>query len=315
MTQRKSGFLRRTMVPLFVLSALVLEVEAIQDPQTQGHDYSLISTRNAFNLSNEPPPRKETAPPPEPPKNLDLKFTGIFKLRGVEKACLAVTDTTAKPPETKYFQMPVGDKQGEIEITAIDAKTGLVKILRNGAPIELSLSNDEHTYKTAVAKAPTKSSSRSSSSRTSSRSSSSSRPTSGRTSGSSFTRPSRPSSSTSSSRTSSGSRSIPSRSSNSLRAVPMRGGSTNPTPPVIQQDRDPGIQAIEMIKQKQDAENAGVPMPPLPFQNELNDAPAGGAGDGPATGGPPLPPVPGRYGPPLPPIPGQPPLPPVPPGG
>ena len=166
------------MVSFFVLGALVLEVEAIQDPQTQGHDYSLISTRNAFNLSNEPPPRKESAPPPEPPKNLDLKFTGIFGLRGVEKACLAVTDTTAKPPETKYFQMPVGDKQGEIEITAIDAKTGLVKLLRNGALIELSLSNDEHTYKTAVAKAPTKSSSRSSSSRTSSRSSSSSRPTS-----------------------------------------------------------------------------------------------------------------------------------------
>ena len=145
------------MVSLFVLGALVLEVEAIQDPQTQGHDYTLIPTRNAFNLSNEPPPRKESAPPPEPPKNLDLKFTGIFKLRGVEKARLAVTDTTAKPPETKYFQMPVGDKQGEIEITAIDAKTGLVKLLRNGTPIELSLSNDEHTYKTAVAKAPTKS--------------------------------------------------------------------------------------------------------------------------------------------------------------
>jgi hypothetical protein len=94
--------------------------------------------------------------------------------------------------------------------------------------------------------------------------------------------------------------------------VPMRGQSTNPNPPVIQQDRDPGIQAIEMIKQKQDAESAGVPMPPLPFQNELNDAPVGG--DVPATDGPPLPPVPG-YGPPLPPIPGRPPLPPVPPGG
>ena len=52
------------MVPLFVLGALVLEVEAIQDPQTQGHDYSLISTRNAFNLSNEPP--HERRPPHRP---------------------------------------------------------------------------------------------------------------------------------------------------------------------------------------------------------------------------------------------------------
>ena len=89
----------------------------------------------------------------------------------------------------------------------------------------------------------------------------------------------------------------------------MRGRSTNQNPPVIQQDRDPAMQAIEMIKQKQDVESSGLPMPPLPFQNELKDAPVGG--DVPAgTDRPPLPPVPGRDGPPLPPVPGQPPIPP-----
>ena len=309
MTVTISGFLKRTVAPIFVLGALILQVSAIQEPQTQGNPYLAISKRNAFDLSNEPPARTETAPPPEPPKNLDLKFTGIFKLKGVEKACLAVIDTSAKPPETKYYQIPVGDKQGPIEITEINAKTGMVKLLRNGSPIELNLGNDEHTYKTSVAKAPSKPSSRSSSSKSSSRSSSSSRTSSSRSSGTSFARPTRSSSSTTSSRTSSSGRSNSSRGSSSLRAVPMRGRSTNPNPPVIQQDRDPAVQAIEMIKQKQDVESSGLPMPPLPFQNELNDTPVGG--DVPSgSDRPPLPPVPGRGGPPLPPVPGQPPIPP-----
>ena len=233
---------------------------------------------------NEPPSRKENTPPPEPPKNLDLKFTGIFRLKGVEKACLALIDSSAKPPETKYFQIPAGDKQGAIEIKSIDAKAGLVKLLRNGQLLELNLSNDEHTYKTAVAKAPSKSKT---SSRTSSSRSSSSRTSSSRSSGASSSR-----SSGTSSRTTGASgnlRSVPGRSSNSMRSVPIRGGSTNPNPPVIQQDRDPAMQAIEMVQQKQEAESVGVPMPPLPFQNELNEPAAGGNIDPQAPMRPPIP--------------------------
>ena len=280
----------------------ILAVSAIQNAQSKDNPYLAINKRNAFDLANEPPSRKESSPPPEPPKDLDLKFTGIFRLKGVEKACLAVIDSSAKPPETNYFQIPAGDKQGAIEIKSIDAKAGLVKLLRNGKLLELNLSNDEHTYKTAVAKAPSKSksSSRSSSSKTSTSRSSSSR------SSSSSTRPSRTSSS--SSGTGSSSRSVPGRSSNTMRSVPMRGGSTNPNPPVIQQDRDPAVQAIEMVQQKQEAESVGVPMPPLPFQNELNEADAGNInGQGPVR-----PPVPGQ-GPPIPLVPGQGP-PPIPPG-
>ena len=80
------------MVSLFVLGAFGLEVEAIQDPQTQGHDYSLISTRNAFNLSTEPPPRKESAPPPAAQESRP-EIHRDLQVKGVEKACL-VTDTT-----------------------------------------------------------------------------------------------------------------------------------------------------------------------------------------------------------------------------
>ncbi len=290
----KLDILNRALLSMCFFGVSILAVSAIQDDQSRdNNDYLAINTRNAFGLANEPPSRKESSPPPEPTKDLDLKFTGIFRLKGVEKACLAVIDTSAKPPETNYFQIPVGDKQGAIEIKSIDAKAGLVKLLRNGKLLELNLSNDEHTYKTAVAKAPSKSksSSRSSSSKTSSSRSSSSR------SSSSSTRPSRTSSS--SRGTGSSSRSVPGRSSNSMRSVPMRGGSTNPNPPVVQQDRDPAVQAIEMVQQKQEAESVGVPMPPLPFQKDIE-------GQGPVP-----PPVPGQ-GPFPPPVPGQ--GPPIPPG-
>ena len=267
---------------LFGLS--ISTVPAIKDSQANGNPYVAINKRNAFDLANEPPSRKESSPPPEPPKDLDLKFTGIFRLKGVEKACLAVIDTSAKPPETNYFQIPAGDKQGAIEIKSIDAKAGLVQLFRNGKLIELNLSNDEHTYKTAVAKAPSKSKS---TSRSSSSKSSSSRTSSSRSSSSS----SRSSTSSSSRGAVSNSRSVPSRSSNSMRSVPMRGGATNQNPPVIQQDRDPAVQAIEMVQQKQEAESVGVPMPPLPFQKDIE-------GQGPVP----------------PPLPGQGPVPPIPPG-
>ena len=81
----------------------------------------------------------------------------------------------------------------------------------------------------------------------------------------------------------------------------MRGGATNQNPPVIQQDRDPAVQAIEMVQQKQEAESVGVPMPPLPFQKDID-----GQGSVP-------PPLPGQ-GPVPPPLPGQGPVPPIPPG-
>ncbi len=295
MTPRKAGYCNRNATLLGLLALVHLGGFAAQDTKTQANPFLAIIKRNAFDLTDAPPPAKNT-PPPEPSKDLDLKFTGIYRLKGVEKACLALIDSSAKPPETKYLQIPVGDKQDSIEITAINAESGTVNLIKDGNPLELSLNNDEHTYKTAVAKAPSKSSkSRSSSSKTSSRSSSSSRPTSGRTTGTTSSRSGGSPSRTSSSR--SGIRSP----SSSTRAVPTRARRTYPTPPLMQ-GGDPTVQALEMIHQKDTAESQGVPMPPLPFQGDLNEA------------APPSDALP-NDGPLLPPVPGGPPVPPVPPNG
>lgn len=287
MTPKRAGFIFRALPVLGVFALLHGGVFAAQDVKTQAENpYLAISKRNAFDLTDSPPPAKDT-PPPELPKNLDLKFTGIYRLKGVEKACLALIDSSAKPPETKYLQIPVGDKQGAIEITAIDAEAGTVSLIKDGSPLELSLKNNEHTYKTAVAKAPSKSSkSRSSSSKTSSRSSSGSRPTTGRSSGTTSSRsgssPSRTSSSRSGSVSSLGG-------TRTTRSVPTRARRTYPTPPPME-GGNPDVQALEMIHQKDLAESMGVPMPPLPFQQQLEDAPPA---DAIRDDRPPMPPVPG----------------------
>ena len=122
--------------------------------------YHAISERNAFNLTSEPPPTRETAPP-EPPRSEDIMLTGIYLHKGVERAALARVDTKKKAEPPTYLQLVAGEKKDGIEIVSIDKATGKVTIKEFG---ELrSLSFKENTFKTSVAKAP-RTSSRSSSS-------------------------------------------------------------------------------------------------------------------------------------------------------
>ena len=122
--------------------------------------YLAISKRNAFNLTSEPPPTRETAPP-EPPRSEDIMLTGIYLHKGVERAALARVDTKKKAEPPTYLQLAAGEKKDGIEIVSIDKATGKVTIKEFG---ELrSLSFKENTFKTSVTKAP-RTSSRSSSS-------------------------------------------------------------------------------------------------------------------------------------------------------
>ncbi|SVE14946.1 uncharacterized protein METZ01_LOCUS467800, partial [marine metagenome] len=121
--------------------------------------YLAISERNAFNLTSEPPPTRETAPP-EPPRSEDIMLTGIYLHKGVERAALARVDTKKKAEPPTYLRLVAGEKKDGIEIVSIDKATGKVTIKEFG---ELrSLSFKENTFKTSVTKAPRKTSSRSS---------------------------------------------------------------------------------------------------------------------------------------------------------
>ena len=77
------------MITVCGLFGIVLVgVNGALSSKATANPYEAIIKRNAFDLTDAPPPAK--APPPEPPKNLDVKFTGIYRLKGIEKACLAL---------------------------------------------------------------------------------------------------------------------------------------------------------------------------------------------------------------------------------
>ena len=123
--------------------------------------YLAIVERNAFNLTDTPPNKEQKAP--EPLKASDIKLTGIFLRNGVERAAIALMDQDKKNTKPTFLQLAVGEKQGTIEIKAIDKRAGRVTLLQLGSERELDFKDD--AFKTAVSKAPRTSSSKSSSSK------------------------------------------------------------------------------------------------------------------------------------------------------
>ena len=137
------------------LQQTVFGMEAEENP------YFAIVKRNAFGLTDIPPNTQQKAP--EPPKVNDIKLTGIFLRNGVERAAIALIEKDKKITKPTYLQLAVGEKQGTIEIKAIDKLAGRVTLLQLGSERELNFKDD--AFKTAVSKASRTSSSRSSSSK------------------------------------------------------------------------------------------------------------------------------------------------------
>ena len=146
-----------TSVFLVVFLGINFQLEGADNP------YLAINKRNAFNLGNEPTSRKP-APPPVPEKTEDIKLTGIYKHRGVERVALAMIDPKKKTEPPKYIELAAGEKQGGIEIVSIDKKTGKVTVKEFGSLKSLTFKED--AFKTSLSKSP-RSSSKSSSSRSS----------------------------------------------------------------------------------------------------------------------------------------------------
>ena len=155
----------------FAALTLGLLATSGSQPLAAENPFLVITKRNAFNLSNEPPKREEAGPPPEPPRSEDIKLTGIFRHKGIERAAIAVIDPKKKSEPPKYLELAAGEKQGHIEIVSIDKKTGKVTLKELGSLRSLSFETD--AFKTSVSKAPSRSSSSKSSSKSSSSRSSS----------------------------------------------------------------------------------------------------------------------------------------------
>ena len=153
------------MNKLYAAIAGIMLASGLQPPahgkEAEQNPYLAIVERNAFDLTDTPPSTQQKAP--EPLKASDIKLTGIFLRNGVERAAIALIEKDKKNTKPTYFQLAVGEKQGTIEIKAIDKRTGRVTLLQLGSERELNFKDD--AFKTAVSKAPRTSSSKSSSSK------------------------------------------------------------------------------------------------------------------------------------------------------
>ena len=152
------------MIIHYTAIAGILLASGLQPPahgkEAEKNPYLAIVERNAFDLTDTPPSTQQKAP--EPLKASDIKLTGIFLRNGVERAAIALIEKDTKNTKPTYLQLAVGEKQGTVEIKAIDKVTGRVSLLQLGSERELNFKDD--VFKTAMTKAP-RTSSKSSSSR------------------------------------------------------------------------------------------------------------------------------------------------------
>tara|TARA_B100000953_G_scaffold7872_1_gene7007 strand:- start:585 stop:1304 length:720 start_codon:yes stop_codon:yes gene_type:complete len=152
------------MNKLYAAIAGIMLASGLQQPahgmEAEENPYLEIVKRNAFDLTNTPTNTQQKAP--EPLKANDIKLTGIYLRNGVERAAIALIEKDKKNTKPTYLQLAVGEKQGTVEIKAIDKVTGRVRLLQLGSERELNFKDD--VFKTAMSKAP-RTSSKSSSSR------------------------------------------------------------------------------------------------------------------------------------------------------
>ena len=152
------------MNKLYTAIARIILASGLQQPahgkEAEQNPYLAIVKRNAFELTDTPPSTQQKTP--EPLKASDIKLTGIFLRNGVERAAIALIEKDTKNTKPTYLQLAVGEKQGTVEIKAIDKVTGRVSLLQLGSERELNFKDD--VFKTAMSKA-SRTSSKSSSSR------------------------------------------------------------------------------------------------------------------------------------------------------
>jgi hypothetical protein len=125
-------------------------------PETPNNPYQSIVDRNVFSL--KPPP-----PPAEPvevnkPQALKITLTGITTILGNKRVLMKAVPTTAKPGEAakaeQSYILTEGQREGDLEILAIDEKLGSVKVSNAGSVQTLTFEKDGAKLPSTPAPAP-----------------------------------------------------------------------------------------------------------------------------------------------------------------
>lgn len=121
-----------------VITAAVLlgvGLPAAEQTDSKGSRYDNIPKRNAFGLKPpEPPPPPEAPPPP----TTTVKLTGITSLLSSKRALLQISEQGKQVSKV----MQEGDREGVVEVVAIDVDAGTVKIINGDREVLLDMEKD-----------------------------------------------------------------------------------------------------------------------------------------------------------------------------
>src|SRR5947207_6431814 len=112
--------------------ALVASVPSVCQADTQPNPYLSVVDRNPFGLKPVPQPAPETPPQPVVPL-AKVVLTGITSVYGPPRAFVEITEQ--EPGKTPNIRKPImreGDREGTIELIAIDVVNNSIRI-KNGA--------------------------------------------------------------------------------------------------------------------------------------------------------------------------------------
>tara|TARA_B100000579_G_scaffold239192_2_gene196134 strand:+ start:1119 stop:1979 length:861 start_codon:yes stop_codon:yes gene_type:complete len=84
------------------------------------------------------------------PEGIEYKLTGIYRLRGGYKVCVAKVDSRNALSRTAYFTLGEGERAGTIKVMHIDSTKGVVEIEAHGVALSLSFSGNAYTTNTAA---------------------------------------------------------------------------------------------------------------------------------------------------------------------
>ena len=126
-------------LPPVFLCTLVLSCAGTASALTDGNPYSAIIGRNTFALKPPAPAVGPVVLPPTPPPNVSLQ--GISTILGRAQALLKVKLAPRPPEAAKELSlvMDVGQREGDVEVLAIDPATGTVNLSNQGTPLTLNI--------------------------------------------------------------------------------------------------------------------------------------------------------------------------------
>lgn len=114
--------------------------------------YEAITGRNVFGLKAPPPPPDPTATQKvEPPK---MKLQGISTILGRKQVLVKVLAKPPLRPKDESLVIDEGNRNGELEVIAIDEKAGTVKFNNNGEIVTLDLNVPEDVDRPVPGPAP-----------------------------------------------------------------------------------------------------------------------------------------------------------------